>query len=289
MVLVIGIAAVAPAAPAQDWNPWTFATYDEWVPWERVTEKQRRQWNEGYDRQGFTRKDGFVTDTSPEFLATPETLKARWPEGMMVAREAPVIDFAPVRGLDPGVFPRTTRASGRTGPASGARPTGSSISPRATTGLESHICLFEYDPAARTVRKVVDFADLCGWKTRGVGDSKIHGDLDIMPDGTLWILHGPGGDYREQPVVQLNTETGVRKVIAFPTDYYFKKYGYAMMIPFGMELSADGTLLVINPHTGPPSSRASCRSTAIRPSWSSISPRARGMIEMQDLELSHEE
>jgi hypothetical protein len=59
-------------------------------------------------------------------------------------------------------------------------------------------------------------------------------------------LQGPGGDYREQPVVQLNTETGVRKVIAFPTDYYFKKYGYAMMIPFGMELAADGSLLVIN-------------------------------------------
>jgi hypothetical protein len=59
-------------------------------------------------------------------------------------------------------------------------------------------------------------------------------------------ITGPQGEYREQPIVQLNTETGARKVIAFPADYYFKKYGYAMMIPFGMKLSADGSRLVIN-------------------------------------------
>jgi hypothetical protein len=444
IIFILGFAAVA--SYAQEWKPWAFKTYDQWVPWEKVTEQQRRHWNEEYDREGLYGKTGFVTDRSPEFLAVPEALVPSWPGGMTVAREVPTIDFAPVRGLDPMYFPEDNKSLWSNWAGVGRAPNGKFYFAEGDhRAIESHLYLFEYDPAARTVRKVVDFADLCGWKKRGVGDSKIHGDLDIMPDGTLWILtywdpdpkptleqyerwpgshlvrfdtntgqaedsgvlipkcgwpefkvdarrgvlfavgfrnevlsydvvnrkinwcgyppagiiwdnrsslhdpdtglfwcveagggghlvsfnpatntfmkyperspyrlrtytrkrsadgsfwattkgdgaifkfwpdsrrvepvtnqwrsqgycprfavsgngkyiyymagidlQGPGGDYREQPVVQLNTETGVRKVIAFPTDYYFKKYGYAMMIPFGMELSADGSLLVIN-------------------------------------------
>ncbi len=189
MVLVMGIAALAPPAPAQEWKPWSFVTYDKWVPWEKVSEQQRRQWNEEYDRQGLYRKDGFVTDTSPEFLVIPEALKAGWPDGMTVAREAPVIDFAPVRGLDPAYFPEDNKSLWSNWAGVGRAPNGKFYFAEGDhRAKESHIYLFEYDPAARTVRKVVDFADLCGWKERGVGDSKIHGDLDIMPDGTLWIL-----------------------------------------------------------------------------------------------------
>ena len=59
-------------------------------------------------------------------------------------------------------------------------------------------------------------------------------------------IRGADGEYREQPVVQLDTRTGKRKVIAFVTDYYFRKYGYAMNIPFGMAVSRDGGTVVIN-------------------------------------------
>jgi len=147
MSLVMGIAAVA--APAQDWQPWTYETYGQWVPWEKVTERQRRQWNEEYDRQGIYRKDGFVTDTSPEFLAVPEALKAGWPEGMTVAREAPVIDFAPVRGLDPMYFPEDNKSLWSNWAGVGRAPNGKFYFAEGDHRAKgSHIFLFEYDPAA---------------------------------------------------------------------------------------------------------------------------------------------
>lgn len=446
VLLVAVLLCAFPSARAQDWKPWRFVTYDQWTPWEKVREEQRRQWNVEYDRQGLYRKTGFAADASPDFLAVPEALKAVWPEGMTVAGAVPAIDFAPVRGLEPMYFPEDNKSLWSNWAGVGLAPNGRFYFAEGDhRAKDSHIFLFEYDPETAAVRKVLDFAALCGWPARGLGDSKVHGDLDITPDGILWILtywdpdpkptleqyerwpgshlvrfdtntgraedlgvlipkcgwpefkvdarrgvlfavgfrnevlsydlgrrqvnwcgfppagitwdnrsslhdpetglfwcveagggghlvsfdpatntflkhpetspwrlrtytrrraadgafwattkgdgrifrfwpdsrrvepvtnqwrnegycprfaesadgrfiyymagidlRGPGGEYREQPVVQLDTRTGARKVIAFPTDYYFKKYGYAMMIPFGMALSADGSRLVIN-------------------------------------------
>jgi hypothetical protein len=60
------------------------------------------------------------------------------------------------------------------------------------------------------------------------------------------------------PVVQYNTETGEKKVLAWLHDYYHEKYGYKAGGTFGIELSEDGSLLVIqtNGNFGPYDSSA---------------------------------
>ncbi|MBN1293767.1 MAG: hypothetical protein JXB48_18135, partial [Candidatus Latescibacteria bacterium] len=430
----------------QEFVPWTFETYDSWVPWEKVTEVERQKWNEEYNKKDLYVNSGMVTDTSKQFLDVPDALKAEWPEGMEIAVTPPTIEFAPVRGIDPMYFPENNKSlwSNWAGviPAVNGKFYFFEGDHRAQN---SHIYMWEYDPEAHDYTRVIDFATLCGWYERGVGDSKIHGEPGIMPDGTMWILtywdpdpkptmeqyntwpgshlvkynihtdrakdmgvlipkcgwpefrldthrgklfavgfrnevlcydvneervtycgYPPAGivwdnrcslldpdtglfwcraldgsnqlvsfdpqtnlftkyeetspyrlrtythkrnedgsfwvttkgsghifkfwpdsrrvelitnqwnnqgycpriamsedwkyiyymagidykddkeEYRYQPVVQFNTVTNKRKVIAFVTDYYFKKYGYVMMIPFGMGLSKDGSTLVIN-------------------------------------------
>jgi hypothetical protein len=49
-----------------------------------------------------------------------------------------------------------------------------------------------------------------------------------------------------QPVMQFNTRTGKRKVIAFTDDYYFEKYGFFNGGAHGLALSADGSTLMFN-------------------------------------------
>ncbi|MFC1574247.1 hypothetical protein ACFL30_03605, partial [Candidatus Latescibacterota bacterium] len=383
---------------------------------------------------------------SPEFLNVPDFLNKNWPEGMKIAKTPPTIEFAPVRGIDPMYFPEKNKSLWSNWAGVTLAPNGRFYFFEGDHRAEdSHIYMWEYNPIAHDYQRVIDFAHLCGWNTRGVGDSKIHGDPGVMPDGTMWILtywdpdprptieqyakwpgshlvkydtfsgrakdmgaiipkcgwptytldtergilfavgfrneilcynvkeervtwcgypppgiawdnrcalldpetglfwcramdgtqqlisfnpvtnvfmkykeispyrlrtytrkRNPDGsfwvttkgdgklfkfwpdtrmtelvtnqwidsgycpriamtgdgkylyymggidykdkksDYRYQPVVQLNTKTSQRKVIAFVTDYYFSNYGYAMQIPFGMEISQDGSTLVIN-------------------------------------------
>jgi len=42
------------------------------------------------------------------------------------------------------------------------------------------------------------------------------------------------------PVIQYDTQTGVKKVIVFPEDYYVKKYGYGLAKFYGLELDTNG-------------------------------------------------
>ena len=48
------------------------------------------------------------------------------------------------------------------------------------------------------------------------------------------------------PVIQYNIQTGQKKVIAFLAPYYFDKYGHILRSTFGIELSEDGSLLVMH-------------------------------------------
>ena len=47
------------------------------------------------------------------------------------------------------------------------------------------------------------------------------------------------------PVIQYDTTDGSKKVIAFLNSFYHEKYGYMTGGTFGIELSGDGSLLVI--------------------------------------------
>ena len=43
------------------------------------------------------------------------------------------------------------------------------------------------------------------------------------------------------PLVQFDTQTGRKKVLAFSFDYFFERYGYGMLCSYGIEPSRDGS------------------------------------------------
>lgn len=73
--------------------------------------------------------------------------------------------------------------------------------------------------------------------------------MAIDPTGR-YIYYMPGGKKMQNanefgPLVQYDVTTGRRKVLAWLVDYYYEKYGYWIGGTYGMEISADGTFLVI--------------------------------------------
>ena len=83
----------------------------------------------------------------------------------------------------------------------------------------------------------------------------------------IYYVPGPGHGVRElgTPVVQFDTQTNQKKVIAFLGPYYHEKYGYVNSGSYGSELSRDGSFLVIimNGGFGPDMSKAYYDQTAI--------------------------
>lgn len=68
---------------------------------------------------------------------------------------------------------------------------------------------------------------------------------------TLQLAMGPHGRYiyyypkENSPIVQYDVKTGKRKILCWLQDYYFQKYGYFMGQVYGMNISKDGSFLVI--------------------------------------------
>lgn len=60
-----------------------------------------------------------------------------------------------------------------------------------------------------------------------------------------YVANGKRTKYLYKPVVQYDTRTNRRKVIAFIADYYFEKYGFVLGSVHGSTLSKDGSDLVI--------------------------------------------
>lgn len=195
--------------------------------WEKVTEDQRRKWNEQYDKKDLYHKSGMDAETSPQFLQVPKGVNPAWMTGVEIATIPPTVEFAPVRGIDPMYFPETNKSLWSNWADVTLAPNGKFYFAEGDhRGPDSHIFLWEYDPILKDMRRVLDFAQLCGWYKLGVGDSKIHGDMGAMPDGTLWILTywdpdpkpGPE-DYAKWPgshLVCYDTFTGNAKDMGIP-------------------------------------------------------------------------
>ena len=91
-----------------------------------------------------------------------------------------------------------------------------------------------------------DKTELVGvnWEKSGVYTATI-----AMSPHNRYIYYMPGSSSGSvewgHPVVQYDTQTGRKKVLAFLNEYYHEKYGYLIGGSFGIELSEDGSLLVI--------------------------------------------
>jgi hypothetical protein len=166
------------------------------------TEAERKARVEQYDKKHLRYATGMATATSRDFLQVPDRYKGA--TDFDVAKIPPTVDFAPTRGINPEFFPddnkglwsqwgEVTRGpNGRFYMASGDH--------RCKDG---QVIITEYDPVKKDQRIVVDVPKACGWKKGQYVDGKIHGRMDVMPDGTLvaatwngspikqdWVDHG---------------------------------------------------------------------------------------------------
>ena len=86
-----------------------------------------------------------------------------------------------------------------------------------------------------------------------------NGEPIVKPLGTTWddgrdvlqMAIDPTGRYiyyypkESSPIIQYDVKTGEKKALCWLQDYYFEKYGYYMDSSYGMEISDDGSFLVI--------------------------------------------
>jgi len=96
--------------------------------------------------------------------------------------------------------------------------------------------LFKFKPEGADDKPEIEYVDTTWDEGRDV--------LQIgMSPKRRYIYYYPKGD---APVVQYDVMTGTRKALCFLQDYYFEKYGYWMDHVYGMEISKDGSFLVVS-------------------------------------------
>jgi len=159
-------------------------------------ETARKKDVETSDTHNLRHSTGVVTDQSKDMLRIPDGYTGGG--DFTVAKTPPVVDFAPIRGLIPEFFPEdnvglwsqwgevTKGPNGRFYMATGDH--------RCKDG---HVIITEYDPVAKEQRIVVDVGKVCGWKPGEYVDGKIHGRMDILPDGTLVAATWLGRDVKQ--------------------------------------------------------------------------------------------
>ncbi len=157
-----------------------------------ATEAERRAEVEKFDKKGLRFSTGVVTDTAKEFLKVPDTYKGA--RDFDIAKTPPTIDFAPIRCQNPYFFPEDNKGLWSQWGEVSKGPNGCFYM---ATGdhrsKDGHVFITEYDPVKKDQRIVVDVGQLCGWKKGQYVDGKIHGRMDVFPDGTLvgitWLGH----------------------------------------------------------------------------------------------------
>ena len=152
---------------------------------------EQRAWEEKYDRLNIRYSAQMRTDTSRDFLKTPEDYSDI--KDFEIAKTPPVIEFAVVQNLEPEYIPyhlakKTNGVWGGWGDVTKG-PDGCfyfSISNHLSYQAESYI--IKYDPATKKQSIALSAKNLIGWLPNEFGDGKIHGDIDFGPDGDTWVF-----------------------------------------------------------------------------------------------------
>jgi len=190
-----------------------------------ATEAERKAEVEKWDRKNMRHATGMATDTSKRFLEIPDDYPGV--RDFPVATTPPTIDFAPIRGLIPEFFPEDN-----TGMWSQWGEVTKSPDGRFYMATGDHRCknaqvfITEYDPVKKEQRIVVDVGKVCGWKEGQYVDGKIHGRMDILPDGTLIAATWLGRDVKQDDLdhgyvpgghlLTYNVNTGMAKYHGVP-------------------------------------------------------------------------
>lgn len=150
-------------------------------------EKARKALNADFDKLRLREKTEFVIDRSEEFLARPDTQFTD--TEFTIAKVPPTVKLRILPDLVPEYF--TEGQQYMAAWANWANVTRSednrfffSVGDHRGQGCQLNI--YEYCPARNVVFRVVDVKKLLGWTDESYTDGKIHGNMGIMPDGTLW-------------------------------------------------------------------------------------------------------
>jgi hypothetical protein len=149
-------------------------------------ERKRRELNATFDKLKLREQTQFVVDRSDEFLKPPQGTA----EGeFTVAKVAPTVKLQILPELKPEYFSGAAQYMACW--ASWGYVTRSDDN-RFYVGASDHLAqgchinIYEYRPTDDSLRRVVDVHKLLEWKDDQYTDGKVHGQMGIMPDGTLW-------------------------------------------------------------------------------------------------------
>jgi len=188
-----------------------------------ASEKQRAEINSLYDVTGLRLKREFVTVETKAFLKRPAGFPD-YPLGdFTVARKASELSIQILPDMEPQYFPEGEAY--QAGWANWAAVTRSSDN-RFVMGAGDHrgkgsqINLYVFKPGEGRpgrLERVVNLTQILGWTTNTYSDGKLHGHMDVMPDGTVWgaTHHGPypndewyAAGYRGSWLFSFNIDTG---------------------------------------------------------------------------------
>lgn len=162
-----------------------------------------------------------VTDTSPDFLKPPAPLKS----GVAVAQTPPKVDFLLYPGQDyPGkpwsAWGDSTFARGKYYSAIGDHLAlgGKGDDPKRS----GNAFVYEYDPATKKLRRLVDVRKLLGLPEGHYTPGKIHSRIDMGEDGWLYYSTHRGSSrattdayhYKGDWVLRTNPATGESEILA---------------------------------------------------------------------------
>jgi hypothetical protein len=188
------------------------------------SEKERAEINSLYDVQGLRLKREFTTLGTKEFLKRPDGFP-KYPLGdFTIARRAPKLHVQILPDMEPQYFPEGEAY--QAGWANWAAVTRSDDN-RFVMGAGDHrgrgaqINLYVFDPAKGRpgrLERVASITETLGWTTNDYSDGKLHGHMDVLPDGTVWgaTHHGPypteewyAAGYRGSWLFSVNINSGI--------------------------------------------------------------------------------
>ena len=187
-------------------------------------EQRRAEISALYDFRGLRLEETFVVVESEGFLEPPEGYPGyRSLDEFTVAETPPKVNLQVLPNLDPEFFPEGEAY--QAGWANWAAVTRSAdnrfyLAAGDHRGRGAQINLYEYRPddgEHGVLERVLDVTDALGWHGEMYTDGKLHGHMDIMPDGTLWATthRGPNptdewweAGYRGAWLLSYNVETG---------------------------------------------------------------------------------
>jgi len=150
------------------------------------SEKERKAKVEKFDREKLRGKTDFVIDRSEKFLIEPEEKSAG---EFTVANIPPEVKLRIFPDMKPEFFTEGAQYMAcwaNWGYVTRSEDNRFYLTVGDHRGAGCQINIYEYVPARNLGHTVVDVDELLGWKENSYTDGKIHGNMGIMPDGTLW-------------------------------------------------------------------------------------------------------